>query len=86
MNARIGIDVVSFGADGDSCELKSMQVSSHLMAPSSNLMGLLSPSNTSQQIVIPQDWRKWYVLKKPTAIAYVQDTVHVAIKPKIKAD
>ena len=32
---KIRIDVVSFGADGDSRELKSMQVSSHLMAPSS---------------------------------------------------
>ena len=35
LECKIGIDVVSFGADGDSRELKSMQVSSHLMAPSS---------------------------------------------------
>ena len=31
---KIGIDVVSFGADGDSRELKSVQVSSHLMESS----------------------------------------------------
>ena len=76
------IDVVSFGADGDSRELKSMQVSSHLMALSSNPMGLLSPLDSSEQIVIPSEQRKWYALKKPTAIAYVQDMVHVAVKLK----
>lgn len=79
---KIGIDVVSFGADGDSRELKSMQVSSHLMKSSSNPMASLSPSDCSEQIVIPSEWRKWYTLKKPTAISYVQDMVHVAVKLK----
>ena len=43
---------------------------------------MLSPSDSSEQIVIPSEWRKWYALKKPTAIAYVQDMVHVAVKLK----
>ena len=47
-------------------------------------MASLSPSDCSEQIVIPSEWRKWYALKKPTAISYVQDMVHVVVKLKSK--
>ena len=45
-------------------------------------MASLSPSDCLEQIVIPSEWRKWYALKKPTAISYVQDMVHMAVKLK----
>lgn len=80
---KLGITVVSFGADGDSRELKSMQVSTHLLFSSANPMASLSPSSSSDNVSIPTEWRQsWFAVKKPTEISYVQDIVHVAVKLK----
>lgn len=79
---KLGITVISFGADGDSRELKSMQVSTNLLFSSTNSMALLSPSNTSDKVSIPIEWRPWFAIKNPAAISYVQDIVHVAVKLK----
>ena len=77
-----GITVVCFGADGDSRELKAMQVSSQLLFSSQSPLSSLSPSNDLKVLSIPTEWWSWFAVKKPTSIAYVQDTVHVAVKLK----
>ena len=79
---KMGIDAVSFGADGDSRELESMRASSHLMASSSNLklclhcppqIGENCHSIRMEQVVC---------LRRPTYVTYVQDMVNVAVKLK----
>ena len=79
-----GIMVVSFGADGDSRELKAMQVSTRLLFSSQTPISSLSPSFNLQKLPIPSEWLSWFAVRKPTAIAYVQDVVHVAVKLKSK--
>ena len=79
---KLGITVINFGADGDSRELKSMQVSTHLLFSSANPLASLSPSNSSDKVSIPAEWRQWFAVRKPSAISYVQDVVHVAVKLK----
>ena len=76
------ITVVSFGADGDSRELKAMQVSTQLLFSSQTPISSLSPSCSLQKLSIPSEWFSWFAIKKPTAIAYIQDTVHIAVKLK----
>lgn len=78
-----GISVVSFGADGDSRELKSMQSSSQLQFSSkisSNSISCLD----SAKVSIPAEWSNWFGTKNPTKVAYVQDIVHVAVKLKAR--
>ena len=77
-----GIIVVSFGADGDSRELKAMQVSTQLLFSSHTPMASISPSADMKKLTIPSQWWSWFAVRKPTAIAYVQDTVHIAVKLK----
>lgn len=77
-----GIKVVSFGADGDSRELKAMQVSTQLLSSSRALISSLAVSCNLQKLAIPSEWSSWFAVRKPTAIAYVQDTVHIAVKLK----
>ena len=73
---KFGITVVSFGADGDSRELKSMQVSTNLMFASSNPLASLSPSfRSAEKVVIPSEWRQWFAVKHPTTVCYVQDII-----------
>ena len=74
-----GITVTSFGADGDSRELKAMQVSVGLLSSQCSLM---SPSDGLKKLNVPSDWLSWFAARKPTAICYVQDTVHVGVKLK----
>ena len=82
---KLGITVISFGADGDSCELKSMQVSTNLMFASSNPLASLSPSfKSADKVVIPSEWRQWFAVKHPTTVSYVQDIVHVGVKLKCR--
>ena len=82
---KLGITVISFGADGDSCELKSMQVSTNLMFASSNPLASLSPSfKSADKVVIPSEWRQWFAVKYPTTVSYVQDIVHVGVKQKYR--
>ena len=77
-----GITVVSFGADGDSRELKSMKVSTQLLFSSQTPISFLSPSYNLKRLPIPAEWFSWFAVRKATAIAYVQDTVHIAVKLK----
>jgi len=71
-----GIHVASFGADGDSRELRAMQLSTMSNSP----MVL----NKHGSLSIPSAWSKWYAQQNTTGIAYVQDTVHVAVKLKAR--
>ena len=77
-----GITVASFGADGDSRELKAMQVSAQLLFKSPTPQSFITPSSSLQKLPIPSDWLSWFAVRKPTAVAYVQDIVHVAVKLK----
>ena len=62
---KLGITVVSFEADGNSRELKSMLVSTNLMFASSNPLASLSPSfRSAEKIVIPSQWRRWFAVVK----------------------
>ena len=55
-----GITVASFGADGDSRELKAMQVSTSLLSAQSSSASL-SPSNGLKRLDIPPQWLSWLV-------------------------
>ena len=77
-----GIQVVSYGADGDSKQLRSMKLSTGLFKKSSansKTLVQISPS-----IQIPEQWKSWFLLQNPTSVAYVQDTIHIAVKLKAK--
>lgn len=78
---KLGIAVVSFGADGDSREMKAMQVSTQLLSYEDSITSL-SPSSKLPNLVIPSEWQSWFAVKKPTSIAYIQDIVHIAVKLK----
>ena len=78
---KLGISVVSFGADGDPRELKAMQVSTQLLFYEYPITSL-SPSSKIPKLVIPSEWKSWFAVKTPTTIAYIQDVVHIAVKLK----
>lgn len=33
---------------------------------------------------IPESWSSWFYIKSPSAVAFVQDTVHIAVKLKTR--
>ena len=77
------ISVVSFGSDGDSRNLRAMKISCQFNLASSNDKSLFtkSPSILANEMHYPKDW-SWFWVKNPTTIAFVQDTVHIAVKMK----
>lgn len=77
-----GITVVSFGADGDTRELKAMKTSCQLFSSDQKLL-MMSPSNLLTPLKHPENWT-WFRVKYSTSIAYVQDPVHVAVKLKTR--
>lgn len=77
---KLNIHVMNIGADGDSREIKVMQVSTQLLSASSGSLLALSPS--SSKINIPSNWSTWFFVKRPTSIAFIQDPIHVAVKFK----
>ena len=79
--AKLGIDVISFGADGDSREMKTMRVSSQLQYRPDPLWQL-SPSSSLSKLKLPNEWIEWFALKYVTNICYVQDMVHIGVKMK----
>ena len=80
-----GIRVVSFGADGDTRELKAMKTACKLFNSQSIDQKLfrMSPSSSLKPLKHPDNW-KWFRAKYSTSIAYVQDPVHVAVKLKTR--
>ena len=79
--AKRGIRVVSFGADGDPRELKAMQVSLQLACISTKAVVVdKSLSLDAHKLTIPSAWKSWFAVRCPTAVAYIQDTVHIAVK------
>ena len=59
--------------------VKSMKVSTSLMATLSRSLTLNVPSNSFSPAVIPKEWQGWFYAEV-TTILYMQDTVHVAVK------
>ena len=80
-----GITVVSFGADGDTRELKAMKTACQLSNSKSldQKLFMMSPSNLLAPVKHPDNWT-WFRVKYSTNIAYVQDPVHVAVKLKTR--
>lgn len=79
--AKLGIHVISFSADGDSREMKSMRVSTKLQCNDDSCFSS-SPSSFLPKLKISNDWMEWFAVNNPTEICYVQDTVHIAVKMK----
>ena len=74
---------ISFGGDGNSCELKAMLVHSQLLTSFKNPLMSLSPSyNLPILKKIPLEWQFWFAVSKPNSFGYVQDTVHIAVNLK----
>ena len=72
------IKVISFAADGDSRELKAMWLAMQLYQPIKPVTrGLDLPIMS-----IPPSWKSWFIVEKPTAVACIQDPVHLTVKPK----
>ena len=80
--SKCGITVASFGAVGDSRELKAMQVSTGLISSKTSPLLSVSPTNLLKRILIPTEWQSCFAARIPTSVAYVQDIVHVAVKLK----
>ena len=74
--------VVSYGADGDSKQLRSMKLLTGLFNKSS-ANGKM-PLTISSSLKVPDKWKSWFLLENPTSIAYVQDTIHLAVKLKAR--
>ena len=55
-------------------------MSTQLLSSSPGPLSTLSPP--SNKIDIPSNWRFWFVMKRPTFIAFIQDLFHVAVKLK----
>ena len=79
-----GISVASFGADGDSRELRAMQVSTLLCLSSRQLKRECMTDLNLPKVNTPSDWSSWFAMKYTTSVAFVQDTVHVAVKMKAR--
>ena len=77
------IHVISFGGDGDSRLMRAMQISTGLMYSSSASTETV-PTSTLKSPCIPELWNSWFYVKHPSAITYVQDTVHIAVKLKTR--
>jgi len=79
------ISIVSFGSDGDSRNLKAMKISCQFNLACGNDKSLFtsSPSILADEMLYPEDWT-WFWIKNPTTIAYIQDTVHIAVKMKLR--
>lgn len=76
------IHVLSIGSDGDSRLLKAMRLSVDLFSSTKNdPLSSLSPSPSLKFSGIPSEWKAWFFIK-PSCVAFVQDTVHVAVKLK----
>ena len=74
--------MISYGADGDSKQLRGMKLSTGLFKKSSvNSKTLL---RISYSIKIPEKWKSWFLLQNPTSVAYVQNTIHLAVKLKAR--
>ena len=74
-----GITVISFGADGDSREMKAMLLSSHLFFNKTS-----ASSFQLNKVVIPKEWHTWFAIKVCNGISFVQDIVHLAVKLKAR--
>ena len=77
---RRGICVVSYGGDGDSRLMKAMKVVMQETKENTTLQPLV-PGSILPKPNIPNKWKEWYTMKA-SAIAYVQDAVHIAVKLK----
>ena len=81
-----GIRVVSFGTDGDSRELKAMQMSMHIcISAKPRILDYSSLClNSSSKLAIPSEWRSWFAVGQATSVCYIQDPVHIAVKLKAR--
>ena len=77
------IHVISYGGDGATRLMRAMQISTGLFHSSSALTETV-PTSTLKSPCIPESWSTWFHIKHPTAITYVQDTVHIAVKLKTR--
>ena len=77
------IHVISFGGDGDSRLMRAMQISTGLFFQSSVLANTVCASSLKSPR-IPESWHSWFLIKHPSAITYVQDTIHIAVKLKTR--
>ena len=80
--SKRNIAVASFGADGDSREMKAMQISTGLLSSKASPLLSISPTHLLKKNSIPKEWHSWFAVSIPTSVAYVQDIVHVAVKLK----
>ena len=76
------IHVLSIGGDGDSRLLKAMKLSTDIFSSArSDLLSSHSPCSSLTLSGIPSEWKAWFHVQ-PSSLAFVQDTVHVAVKLK----
>lgn len=81
--AKRKILVISFGSDGDSRNLKAMKISCQFNHSNDKSLIIKSPSVLADGMLYPEDW-PWFWFRNPTTIAYIQDTVHIAVKMKAR--
>ena len=77
------IYVLSYAGDGDSRLMKGMRVSTSLTVPSTEPLLKETPSYLHQAPSIPKAWKTWFNIN-PRPVAYIQDTVHLAVKLKAR--
>ena len=77
-----GITVLTISSDGDTRLLTGMRVCTGLNDTSLNGLSDLVPKSTLSKV--PPNWHSWFNLQRPTSVAFVQDTVHIAVKLKCR--
>ena len=77
--SECGLTVMSFGADGDSRKLKAMLHSAHLCH-----IEAIPSALKINELQVPKEWLSWFAIRNLYGIAYVQDTVHIAVKLKAR--
>lgn len=62
--------------------MKGMQISVGLYSAKQEALFNHIPSPALKPPNIPSKWMSWFIIQKPSSIAYVQDVVHIAVKLK----
>ena len=76
------IDVISFGGDGDSRLLKAMKISYKLLCYSDPICKFATQNHLKASNI--DSLSKYFDIKRIVSLAFLQDTVHIAVKLKAR--
>ena len=75
------ISVLSIGGDGDTRIVKVMRSYVHLLATKDESLSHFFPTPFLNFLGIHKEWKSWFLIDA-SSLAFVQDTVHIAVRLK----